>query len=98
MKITIQAVFPGGAEARLAASALAAAQGGGLDLSISTHRPGEGVSHKAPLAAVSGPAPAGPAAASTLVTVTCDPEQEAFVMGELAAMGAGKVSQYNDAT
>lgn len=95
MKITIQAVFPGGEEARLAASALAAAQGGGLELSISTHHPGEGVTHKAPFAAVMGPAPTGPAAASTLVTVTCDPEREAFVMGELAALGAKKVSQYN---
>lgn len=96
MKITIQAVFPGGEEARLAASALAAAQGGGLDLSISTHHPGGGVSHKAPVSAVMGPASSGPAAASTLVTVTCAPEQEAFVMGELAAMGARKVCQYNE--
>lgn len=96
MKITIQAVFPGGEEARLAASALAAAQGGGLNLSISTHHPGEGVSHRAPVAAVMGPASGGPAAASTLVTVTCDPDQEAFVMGELAALGARKVCQYNE--
>ena len=98
MKITIQAVFSGGAEARLAASALAAAQGDGLSLSISTHHPGEGVSHGAPVtpvSAVMGPVPAGPAA-STLVTVTCAPEQEAFVMGELAAMGARKVCQYNE--
>lgn len=94
MKITIQAVFPGGAEARLAASALAAAQGGDLALSISTHHPGEGVSYGAPVSAAMGPAPAGPAA-STMVTVTCAPEQEAFVMGELAAMGARKVCQYN---
>ena len=50
MKVTIQAVFPGGEEARLAASALAAAQGGGLELSISTHRPGEGISHRTPIA------------------------------------------------
>ena len=96
MKITIQAVFPGGEEARLAASALAAAQGGGLELSISTHHPGEGVSHRVPAPAVMGPGPVGPAAASTLVTVTCAPEQEAFVMGELAAMGARKVCQHNE--
>ena len=89
MKITIQAVFPGGEEARLAASALAAAQGGGLDLSISTHRPAEGVTRKAPFAAVMGPVSApGPA-------VTCSPEQEAFVMGELAALGARRVCQCN---
>lgn len=99
MKITIQAVFPGGEEARLAASALAAAQGGGLELSISTHRPGEGVSHNAPVAAVMGAVPGGPrgpggtVGGSALVTVTCDPEQERFVMGELAALGARKVSQ-----
>jgi len=96
MKITIQAVFPGGEEARLAASALAAAQGGGLDLSISTHHPGEGVSHKAPFAAALGHTSGGPAAAGTLVTVTCPPEHEAFVMGELAALGARKVSLYNE--
>ena len=96
MKITIQAVFPGGEEARLAASALAAAQGGGLDLSISTHRPAEGVTRKAPFAAVMGTVSApGPATAGTLVTVTCSPEQEAFVMGELAALGARRVCQCN---
>lgn len=95
MKITIQAVFPGGEEARLAASALAAAQGGGLDLSISTHRPVEGVSHKTPFSAVMGPATGSPAAAGTLVTVTCPPEHEAFVMGELAALGARRVCQCN---
>ena len=39
-----------------------------------------------------GPASSGPVAGGTLVTVTCGPEQEAFVMGELAAMGARKVS------
>lgn len=95
MKITIQAVFPSGEEARLAASALAAAQGGGLELSISTRHPGEGVTQKAPFAAAMGPVSAGSAAASTLVTVTCAPEQEAFVMGELAALGARKVCQHN---
>ncbi len=94
MRIMIQAVFPGGEEARLAASALAAAQGGGLELAISTHHPGEGISHRAPFAAVMGPAAsAGAASAGTMVTVTCNPEQEAFVMGELAAMGARKVCQ-----
>ena len=95
MRITIQAVFPGGEEARLAASALAAAQGGGLDLAISTHRPGAGISRRAPFSAVMGPAAgaSGNAAAGTMVTVTCTPDQEAFVMGELAAMGARKVSQ-----
>lgn len=96
MRIKIQAVFPGGEEARLAASALAAAQGGGLDLAVSTHRLGEGISQRTPFAAVMGPAAGlgagGPAAGGTLVTVTCGPEQEAFVMGELAAMGARKVS------
>lgn len=95
MKITIQAVFPGGEEARLAASALAAAQGGGLDLAISTHRPGEGISHKAPFAAAMGPIAGGHTAGGTLVTVTCSPDQEAFVMGELAALGARRVCQYN---
>lgn len=95
MKITIQAVFPGGEEARLAASALAAAQGGGLDLSISTHHPGEGITHKAPFAAVLGPAAGVAAGGGTLVTVTCPPEHEAFVMGELAALGARRVCQYN---
>ena len=96
MRIKIQAVFPGGEEARLAASALAAAQGGGLDLAISTHHPGEGISRRAPFSAVMGPAAgAGPASAGTMVTVTCSPEQEAFVMGELAAMGARKVCQYS---
>ena len=39
MRIMIQAVFPGGEEARLAASALAAAQGGGLELAISAQAP-----------------------------------------------------------
>ncbi len=92
MRIKIQAVFPSGEEARLAASALAAAQGGGLELAISTHRLGEGISQRAPFAAVMGPASSGPVAGGTLVTVTCGPEQEAFVMGELAAMGARKVS------
>lgn len=94
MRIMIQAVFPSGEEARLAASSLAAAQGGGLELAISTHHPGEGISRKAPFAAVMGPAAvSGPAAGGTMVTVTCGPEQEAFVMGELAAMGARKVCQ-----
>ena len=37
----------------------------------------------------------GPATAGTLVTVTCSPEQEAFVMGELAALGARRVCQCN---
>ena len=93
MRIMIQAVFPGGEEARLAASALGAAQGGGLELAISTHRLGEGISQRAPFAAVMGPtAAAAPTAGGTLVTVTCGPDQEAFVMGELAAMGARKVS------
>lgn len=96
MKITIQAVFPGGEEARLAASSLAAAQGGGLDLAISTHRPGAGVSQRTPFSAVMGPiAPASSVSAGTMVTVTCDPSQEAFVMGELAALGARKVIQCN---
>lgn len=96
MKITIQAVFPGGEEARLAASALAAAQGGGLDLAISTHRPGEGISQRTPFSAVLGPGAApSPASGGTMVTVTCDPAQEAFVMGELAALGARRVMQCN---
>ena len=88
MKITIQAVFSGGEEARLAASSLAAAQGGGLELSISTH---------SPVSALMGPAAAmGPVSGGTMVTVRCSPEQEAFVMGELAALGARKVSQYGE--
>ena len=97
MKVTIQAVFPGGEEARLAASALAAAQGGGLELSISTHSPGEGISYHTPFSALMGPAAAmGPVSRGTMVTVRCSPEQEAFVMGELAALGARKVSQYGE--
>ena len=91
MKITIQAVFSGGEEARLAASSLAAAQGGGLELSISTHSPGEGISYHTPFSALMGPVSRG-----TMVTVRCSPEQEAFVMGELAALGARKVSQYGE--
>ena len=103
MKITIQAVFSGGEEARLAASSLAAAQGGGLELSISTHSPGEGISYHTPFSALMGPAAAmgpadamGPVSRGTMVTVRCSPEQEAFVMGELAALGARKVSQYGE--
>ena len=98
MRIMIQAVFPGGEEARLAASALAAAQGGGLELSISTHRPGEGISHRTPIASAMAPGMAVGAASGsaggTMVTVICDPAQEAFVMGELAALGARRVNQY----
>ena len=97
MKITIQAVFSGGEEARLAAASLAAAQGGGLELSISTHSPGEGISYHTPFSALMGPAAAlGPVSGGTMVTVRCSPEQEAFVMGELAALGARKVSQYGE--
>ncbi len=59
MKITIQAVFSGGEEARLAASSLAAAQGGGLELSISTHSPGEGISYHTPFSALMGRYPGG---------------------------------------
>ena len=32
-------------------------------------------------------------AGGTMVTVICDPAQEAFVMGELAALGARRVNQ-----
>jgi hypothetical protein len=92
MKITIQAIFPGGEEARLAASSLAMAQGGGLELSISTHQPLQGISLRAPLASADGAASGGGA----MVTVICGPEQEAFVMGELAALGARRVVQTRD--
>ena len=80
------------------ATALAAAQGGGLELSISTHRPGEGISHRTPIASAMAPGMAVGAASGsaggTMVTVICDPAQEAFVMGELAALGARRVNQY----
>ena len=89
MKITIQAVFPSGEEARLATSSLAMAQGGSLDLSISTHQLPQGISRKSPLAFGGGPSAGG----GTMVTVVCPPEQEAFVMGELAALGARRVVQ-----
>lgn len=99
MKVTIQAVFPGGEEARLAASSLAAAQGGGLNLSISTHRPGEGISHRTPLISAIAPGMGATSgtAGGTMVTVVCDSTQEAFVMGELAALGARRVSQTSEA-
>ncbi len=93
--IRITAVFSDENTARQAADALSLTRGGGLGLTVST-RSASGASTGNNLpgllreGAVSGPA-APRRGHSCILRASCGPDLEAYVVGELAALGAEKI-------
>lgn len=88
MEITITANFDDPQSASMAASALGMVQGGGLGMTVTAaSMPATG----APIASLGRPV-AAPGFGGHTVTVRCKADLESYAVGELAALGARKIS------